>query len=259
MTTSRWTDVAGRIAAGALLAALAGLALVGASPKTAERPRGAGLELIATHPLTVSEPSDLTIDETGKTLWTVGDKPPRVFQIGLDGATVKTLAFVGEDLEGVAYDRSDRTLWVAEENRREVIHLDLDGKVLSRYRLELTGEKNSGLEGLCLDTAGHLYALNEKRPGLFLELDAGRSIAARRDVDFARDYSGMAYDRKRGAFWIVSDQSQTLYLWSRKAGVLERYPLSFTKAEGVAVDEAAKRVYIVSDSENTLYVYRLTR
>lgn len=221
------------------------------------RPPVPELDLIATHALSVSEPSDLAIDESGTTLWTVGNTPPRVYQLDLNGRVVKTLNFIGEDLEGVAYDRSDHTLWVAEENRREVVHLDLNGDVLSRHRLDLTGEKNSGLEGICLDDQGHLFALNEKSPGLFLELDGGRSISTRRAMDFAKDFSGMAYDRKKGCFWIVSDKSQGLYLWSRRAGVVRRYALPYAKAEGVAVDDAAGRVYIVSDSENKLYVYRL--
>lgn len=222
-------------------------------------PEAAGLRLIETFPLGVAEPSDLAIDESGTVLWTVGGSPDRVYQLDLRGKIVKTLSYVGSDLEGIAYDRSDRTLWVAEENRREIIHLDLDGGVLSRHQLDLSGEKNSGIEGLCLDDKGHMFALNEKRPGLLLELDAGHSISARRDVRFAKDYSGIAFDPKSGDFWIVSDQSQELYLWSRQTGVALRHPLPFPKAEGVAVNDAGDRIYIVSDSENKLYVYELRR
>ena len=79
----------------------------------------------------------------------------------------------------------------------------------------------------------------------------------KRPLAFALDYSGMAQSRKPGRFWIVSDQSQKLYLWDKAKGVVGECALPFPKAEGVAVDEAAKRIYIVSDSENTLYVYQL--
>jgi len=227
------------------------LAAIGfASQGMAAAPR-----LIATHALTINEPSDLTIDETGQILWVVTNKPERVYQLDLSGAVVKTLDYVGQDLEAIAYDRSDRTLWVAEENRREIVHLDLDGKVLSRHPLGLTGEKNSGLEGLCLDDKRRMFALNEKRPGLFLELKADRTLATQLELSFAKDYSALTYSPAHGCFWIVSDQSQSLYLWSPKKGVTERYDLPCTKAEGVAVDEAKNRLYIVSDSENKLYVY----
>jgi uncharacterized protein YjiK len=219
-------------------------------------PTTAALELLGTHPLSISEPSDLAIDESGRKLWTVTNNPARVYQLDRGGNVVKTLNYVGQDLEGIAYDATDRTLWVAEENRREVIHLDLNGDVLSRHLLDLTGDKNSGLEGICLDARGRIVLLNEKRPGLFIELGSDHAIATQRRLDFAQDYSGLTYDRRKGCFWIVSDQSRSLYLWSKDKGVIGTYPLSFPKAEGIALDGAANLIYIVSDSENSLYVYR---
>ena len=244
--------------AGVLLAAAATAGLLGpvASKPVAPRAPGA-LPLVATHALSVPEPSDLAIDETGTRLWTVTNHPARVYQLDTDGNLVKPLRFEGQDLEAVAYDRSDHTLWVAEERRREIVHLDLDGEVLARHPLDLAGDRNSGIEGLCLDDQGRMFALNEKRPGLFLELDRQAGIAARREVRFAQDYSGITYDRARRCFWIVSDKSQQVFLWDRKDGVLKAYPLPYPKAEGVAVDDAAKRLYIVSDSEQKLFVYRL--
>ena len=217
------------------------------------------LQLLETHPLSIREPSGLTINESGTALWVVTNNPDSVFQLDLKGNPVKTLDFVGEDLEGIEYDPSDKTLWVVEENRREIVHLDLQGKVLSRHPLGLVGKKNSGLEGICLDDQGRMFALNEKNPGLFLELKADLSIAGQHPLDFAKDYSGLAYNREAKSFWIVSDQEQKLYLWSTRSGVLDEYPLPFPKAEGIAIDAAANRIYIVSDSENSLYVYQTTR
>ena len=246
--------------AGAVLAILllaAGPVSSGAAKKPPAGRSGRVLEAVASYFIAAPEPSDLAIDDTGRVLWTVSDKTGRVYELGVDGHVVRTLGFVGEDLEGIAYDRSNRTLWVAEETRREIVHLDREGAVLSRHRLDLTGEPNSGLEGICFDAAGRLFALNEKRPGLFLEIDEHRAIVARREITFAGDYSGMTYEPRRDAFWIVSDQSCALYLWSPKSGVLAKYALPFQKAEGVAVDHESGRIYIVSDEENQLYVYRL--
>lgn len=247
MTRARW--------AWAALAVALILGPVESKPLVPRLPEA--LTLVATHPLSMKEPSDLAIDESGGRLWTVTNDPSHVYELDADGRTVRTLAFLGEDLEAIAYDRSDRTLWVAEENRREVIHLDLDGRVLSRHALGLTGETNSGLEGLCVNDKGRLFALNEKRPGLFIELDEKIRIAARREVRFVADFSGITYDRARGQFWIVSDKSREVVLWDPKRGVMKQYPLPYEKAEGVAVDDASRRLYIVSDSEQKLYVYRL--
>ena len=216
-----------------------------------------GLTLIGSYALSLAEPSDLALDGSGESLWTVTDRPGKVHQLALDGTLIRTLKFVGEDLEAIAYDPSDHTLWVAEENLRTVIHLDLQGNVLARHPLGLTGKKNSGLEGLCLDANGHMFVVNEKDPGLFLELDAKRAISVRRTLAFAKDYSAIAYDAKQDGFWIVSDQSQKLYRCDRKTAVRREYALPFPKPEGIAVNEAGKRAYFVSDSEHRLYVFRL--
>lgn len=220
------------------------------APSTVRTPR-----LVATHVLDLPEPSDLAVNETGTTLWVVSNDPDSIYQLDLAGHRVKTLKYAGHALEGIAYDRSDRTLWVAEENRREVVHLDLDGNVLSTHPLDLRGEQNSGLEGICLGGAGGIFLLNEKRPGLFIELDPGAAIATTDTLTFAGDYSGLAYDAPSEAFWIVSDQSRRLFLWSRTAGVLKEYALPFESAEGVAYDAATNLIYIVSDLGRTLYIY----
>src|SRR5436309_1606902 len=68
------------------------------------------LPLLATYAMTVSEPSDLTIDETGTILWTVSDSKNKVYKLDVQGKTLKTLSYAGgplSDLEGVAYDHRD--------------------------------------------------------------------------------------------------------------------------------------------------------
>jgi len=207
--------------------------------------------------LSISETSGLAINDSGTTLWTVTDTPGRVYQLDLVGKMIRKLNYVGEDLEGIAYDPSDRTLWVVEENRREIVHLDLKGDVLSRKQLDLRGKKNSGLEGICLEHEGRMFVLNEKNPGLFIELNPDHSIARQNKLSFAGDYSDVASSRQANCFWILSDESRGLYLWSKRTGVIREYSLPFPKPEGVALVEASHLVYVVSDSENKLYVYRM--
>src|SRR5262245_1933043 len=214
------------------------------------------LHLVTTHPLTINEPSDLALDETGKILWTVTNKPAKVYQLDLEGNVTKTLNYGGQDLEGVAYDPASKTLYVTEERLREIVHLSLDGDVLDKVTIDDPGKPNHGPEGITLDDKGSMFLVNEKQPGLFLELDKNHQVSKRTPLSFAGDYSAITWDRKRGFFWIASDESQSLFLWSRTKGVLGQFPLGFPKAEGVAVDNATKTVYVVSDSENKLYVYR---
>jgi uncharacterized protein YjiK len=215
------------------------------------------LQLVATDSLTIPEPSDVTIDAAATSLWMVTNNPARVYKLDLHGNVVERLNYRGSDLEAIAYDGSDSTLWVVEERTRELVHLDLDGDVLSRQLLDLAGEPNHGPEGLCLDRDGHLFVLNEQNPGLFVALNADLSIASRQELTFAGDYSGLSSSNRQDAFWMVSDQSQRVYLWSKQAGIIGQHNLPFPKAEGVAFNEAANLLYIVSDSEKKLYTYRI--
>ena len=79
-----------------------------------------------------------------------------------------------DDLEGIAYDKSDGTLWVADESGPEIWHVDpktrqLLGKIdmPSIYR---TIEKNRGIESLAIGNDGlSLWTVNED----VLPVDAG--------------------------------------------------------------------------------------
>ena len=220
-------------------------------------PKTGGLVQIESHPLTIAEPSGLTINESGTVLWTVGNQLHKVYQLDLRGNPTKVLNYVGEDVEGVEYDPSDATLWVVEERRREVVHLDLNGDVLGRQALAITGDPNSGLEGICLDAQGRMFVVNQKDPKLFVSLNPDLSIAGTDTLTFAENYSGLAFSRGENAFWMLSGLSRKLYLWSKASGVIREYALPFAKPEGVAFNEAGRLMYVVSDSENRLYVFRL--
>jgi uncharacterized protein YjiK len=88
--------------------------------------------------------------------------------------------------------------------------LDQTGQVLRKRRLELAGENNSGLEGIALDGEGIFHVLNENPPGLFISLDPDLSIETQYPLDFAGDYSGLAYDRRLDSFWVTSHEDRTL-------------------------------------------------
>ena len=220
------------------------------------RPGEGRLTLVSSHLLEVRDPSGLAVDRAGAFLWTVGNHSQRIYRLSLDGEVQDRLDFEGDDLEGIAYDPSDATLWVVEEGQREVVHLDADGDVLARRELDLEGKANSGLEGVCLDSSGTVYVANEKDPRLFATLAPDLSIESHREVDFADDLSGLDCGGE-GRFWVLSDQSRRLYLWSPEEGVISSYRLPFDKAEGVAVDGTAGLAYIVSESEDRLYVYAI--
>ena len=215
------------------------------------------LKLVDVYALAIDKASGLTIDPAGAALWVVASQDKSIYKLDLQGAVIERLAYRGEDPEGIAYDPTDSTLWVVEERSRELIHLDLAGNRLAAKGLELSGKKNSGLEGVCLDRAGGLYALNEKSPGLFLALNTQLGIQTRIALTFARDFAGMACGGESGDFWLVSDQDKRLFVWNRTSGVKASYPLPLPQPEGVAVDDRSGRIYIVSDSKARLYVFEV--
>jgi len=229
-------------------------------PPTAPAPIPA-LPLLATYAMTVSEPSDLTIDETGTILWTVSDSKNKVYKLDVRGKTLETLSYTGgssSDLEGVAYDRRDRSLWLAEEELRQVVHVDSSGAVLTTYNLlaSLTSTHNAGPEGISLDDVGHLFLLNERKPGMFITLNPDVSVGTKVGLTFARDYSAMTYDPVRRCFWITSDESAAIYLCTAPNVVHLAYALPSTKFEGIALDPAGKYVYAVNDSLSLFYVFQ---
>lgn len=208
--------------------------------------------------LNIGEPSGLTVDGVNGHLWSVHNGPDRVYRWNLNGAIQDTLAFQGNDLEGIAYNPADQSLWVVEEQSREIIKLGIGGNVLQQQALNLTGEPNSGLEGICFDNAGNLFVLNEKNPGLFIELNADLSIKSQTTLDFADDFSGIAYDNQRNGFWIISDQDEKVFFWRKADGVVSETGLPFPKAEGIAFDSNADRLYIVSETSSEVAIFDIS-
>jgi len=209
--------------------------------------------------LSIEEPSGLTYDPNTQTLWTVNDPDNnKIYNISLEGELLETLSFTGDDLEGVAFDISTNTLWVADELTSEIINVSLQGEELQRVSLPVSQySSGSGLEGLCMGNSGDYYLLKEKNPGFFIEVNADFAIITETELSFADDYSGICYDSTREGFWIVSDESEMLYLWDLTNGVREQYPLGFSKAEGIVYIADTNSFYIVSDSEEKLYKFHI--
>lgn len=218
------------------------------------------LVLIESVSLEVPEPSGLTLNNDASALYVVSDPPDNsVYKLDLLGNVKRVLSYYGSDLEGITYDNRDHTLWVAEESLRQIVHIDTLGSELARFSINFEGtSSNSGFEGLVFSpNSGHIYLLNEKNPGIFLELDSVLYKTQELELDFAEDYSGICLNTITGNYYIVSDESRQLYEWNSIDGVINTYSLGFEKAEGVAFNPNNNRLYIVSDSEQKLYIYEI--
>ena len=213
------------------------------------------LNLIQSIDLEVSEPSGLTLNEDKTALYTVSDPPDnRVYKLDLEGNVIKTLNYVGTDLEGISFDGRDGTLWVVEESLYEIVHLDTNGVELDRYVIDFTGVSGNGFEGITL-MDGRFFVLNEAQPGTLLEIDSLFQIVDTETLSFAMDYSGICLNDSTGELMVVSHKSQELFVLDSLQAVSKSASLDIDQAEGLDYDEGSNRLYIVSDSEEKLFVY----
>lgn len=217
------------------------------------------LQLLAEYPLSIPEPSGLSLAAASNELWLVSDRTSRVYRIDTQGRELESLSFKGDDLEGISFDPRDSSLWVVEEIKRELVHLGKDGTLLNRFKLVFpSNDPSKGLEGVSFaPQPSRLMLLNEADPGMLFHTDLQGQITDRFPLNFADDYSGLFAEPQQGILWILSDESQTLSRCSIDGKLQQGYQLGISKAEGIAIDRAQARIYIVSDSEAKLYVYEL--
>jgi len=206
----------------------------------------------------VPEPSglDLNFDETG--FWIVSDENSTVYLIDSWGKEVKRFKVDGDDLEGITVIDTIR-LAVVLERSREVVILDTSGTELKRTKIDLTGELNSGLEGITYDPEQKkFYLLNEKDPILLLTLDENLTEINRDTLSFSKDASGIYFNSDDNKLWILSDESQMIYKTNLSGSeVYQKYRINVIQPEGITVKKDGTKLYIISDINGSLYVFNL--
>ncbi|MDJ0947769.1 MAG: SdiA-regulated domain-containing protein [Alphaproteobacteria bacterium] len=244
----------------------------------------------------LTEPSGLSLTPDNDGLWTVSDDTKMIFKLDLEGRLEDDESFEipVKGLEGVTADPGGAFLLAAKEETNEIIKIEIaEREITDRRRLaDMAGYdtiepffrgdgENKGLEGITWNTdTDTVFVMKEGEPGLLVEVSADlRTIRAHRlltDENGFRDpglrnedidFSGICYDDRRTAFWIVSDKAQRLYLYDWAGNqVLQSSTLGYAKdgeyrevkkAEGVAVDPGRNRLYVASDEEVRLYVFDL--
>jgi uncharacterized protein YjiK len=250
----------------------------------------------------LTEPSGLALAADGG-FWTVSDDTKMLFHLDRDSRIDDTGRFKLSDkgFEGLTSYPDGRHLFAVDEESNRLIKFDLSkGKVTNRRRLaDMVGydriarlfendkDDNMGLEGIAwnLDT-GTLFCLKEGNPGMLLEvspdfmtvrlhakLGERNGFGPRGKKGKDPDFSGIAYDQTRGAFWIVSDEAERLYLYQPVDDrVLDSTPLEYPdgvnqtairNAEGVVFEPDTGRIHIVTDEggakkrDATLYTFEV--
>jgi len=198
------------------------------------------------------EPSGLAFNRATGGLMVVSDALPDIFEIGLDGTLRRSIPVAGADLEGVAVSATGDSLYVIEERLQQVVRCSAAGVRLESWPVRVATLENSGLEGLAIDAAGHLWVANEKDPRLLLEFAGGMEVS-RREINWVDDLSGLCCDQDGQSLWIISDESRKLIRISHAGALLGEWSLPFDKGEGIAF--AGGKLYIVNDQDSRLYVF----
>ena len=213
------------------------------------------LELIASYKTNVSEPSGLAINSTGTVLYTVSDNTNKIYKLSTAGNILQTFNYIGNDLEGVSLF-TDTKLLLAEERTKEIVEYDMSTSSYQKHKIEYeNNDENSGIEGVSYNANDNsIFILNEKNPGLLMRLRSNYSIISTYKLNFASDYSGIFYESSSNNLWIVSDQNKTINKCNLVGELIKSYPISVTKAEGIAVTN--DKIYIVSDLDSKLYIFK---
>lgn len=213
------------------------------------------LELKASYKINVSEPSGLSINDSGTALYTVSDKTSIVYKLSLTGDVIETIDFKGSNLEGVS-TYTENKLLLAEESKKKIIVLDMLKGKSSKHKIAYKNyDRNSGIEGVTFDkNSNTIFILNEKNPGKLIRLQNDFSVSAEYDLSFAADYSGIFYENSSNQLWILSDQNRTVNKCTLSGELIESFRIKVSQPEGIAVTD--NHIYIVCDEKAKLYVFK---
>jgi uncharacterized protein YjiK len=216
------------------------------------------LELTGKYKLSIREPSGLTLSSDGEFLWTVSDEYSSLYKITKKGQLVDSVEISGADLEGIEIFGNNFFCIVTERDRGILLYTP-EFKLKKRVLLDISGEENSGIEGIAHNpVTGVTYILNEKNPGLLIEINDKFDIVKKKKLNFAKDYSGLEIDTSKNHLWIISDESQLLFKCDLDGSPIDSFKVDIPQIEGIAIDFHENLIYLVSDKTEMLYVFRLT-
>lgn len=210
------------------------------------------LQLLATHSLSVTEPSGLAYSPLLQKLYMISDNRAEIFTIDTIGRVLGSIPVAGTDIEGVAISPTGDTLFVVEETASRVLTVLMTGAIVDSMTVQVRTDPKHALEGITIGTAGHRVVINEKAPTMLVEF-AGKTELQRMTLSYATDLSDICYDAGGDCYWILSDESQKVMKISRSGALLGEWSTTAQQGEGIAL--IGNRMYIVSDVDAKLFVY----
>lgn len=207
--------------------------------------------------LPIGEPSGITWNADYSAYYIAGGKDQKVYKTDTAGNILQTLSYNADDIEAVSFSRKDSTLWITEEQSRTLVNISLSGRELTRFTVGVArGPVNKGLEGVTINKEGNFVAVNEKSPTQLLELNPDAYILSALTVTFASDLSDICYNPVSDDYYILSDESEALFIWNKSGGLKQKLTLPRNKFEGVTVNPIKRTITVVNDEDRSMLVYR---
>jgi uncharacterized protein YjiK len=207
--------------------------------------------------LKIPEPSGLHYEKMTNSLWIVSDENSTIYNVDLKGKILSKIIVDGLDLEGITITK-DSILVVVLERDRTLVFLDKKGKEQNRIKVNIKGNLNRGLEGITYNPQNNsLFVVNEKKPGLLLEIDSKGKTINKNELKFASDYSGLFFNQIENTLWIISDEDKAIFKCTTKGKLIKKYNIGIKQIEGISMDLDNKLLYIVSDPLEKLFVFEL--
>lgn len=208
-------------------------------------------------PTGVSELSGICFNAARDGFFAVSDRGG-LYEIDLDGTTVRQLLSSGNDLEAVALSGDGAVIYAVDESTGEII--SLSGKdygtrsTVATVTIPGGGKKNRGPEGMTFQD-GTLIIANQAEPAKIVDFSlAGKKIERERTVTFATYLSDLCYDGSDGTLWILDSKSKAVYHCTQDLSLLGTYKIPFVaQAEALEVDHARNCLWIGCDTTAKLY------
>jgi uncharacterized protein YjiK len=207
--------------------------------------------------LKIPEPSGLHFDNKTNSLWIVSDENSTIYNVNLNGQILSKIVVDGLDLEGITIIK-DSILVAVLERDRAILFLDKKGKELKRIKVDLRGKPNSGLEGIAFKPIKNsFFVVNEKKPGLLLEIDSVGKTISKNELNFASDYSGLFFNPSENILWITSDEDKAIFKCTASGKLIKKYNIEIEQIEGISINLEKSLLYIISDPLEKLFVFEL--
>jgi uncharacterized protein YjiK len=183
----------------------------------------------------------------------VSDSHPDVAELTLQGTLIRKITTTSTDLEGIGLSATGDTIYIAEERNRRIVLYTSTGTRLSSFSADVATLANNGLEGVSVRENGNLFVLNEKEPGMLLEVTPAGTELRRVPLSLALDYSDIMFDRSEPCLWIISDESRKVMRTDLNGTLQKQWNVPFSKGEGIVI--VRDTMYIVNDADAKLYVF----